>query len=42
MDREGHGGPGGGGTGTADPVGAGPVDAGEYPDAQTLPLAQKA
>jgi hypothetical protein len=40
MDREGHGGPGGGGTGTAGPVGAGTAQAGEYPDAETLPLAQ--
>ena len=40
MDREGHGGPGGGGTGTADPVGAGAAQAGEYPDAETLPLGQ--
>jgi hypothetical protein len=40
MDREGHGGPAGGGTGTADPVGAGTAHAGEYPDAETLPLAQ--
>ena len=38
MDREGHGGAGGGGTGTADPVGADAGYAGEYPDAETLPL----
>src|SRR5215469_729961 len=38
MDREGYGGSGGGGTGTADPVGAGPAYAGEYLDAETLPL----
>jgi len=37
MGREGHGGARGGGTGTADPLGAGPADAGEYTGAETLP-----
>ena len=40
MDREGHGGARGGGTGTADPVGASPADAGGYADAETVPLAR--
>src|SRR5690349_14425502 len=40
MDREGHGGARGGGTGTADPVGTSPADAGGYADAETLPLAR--
>ena len=42
MDREGHGGARGGGTGTADPVGASPADAGGYADAETVPLARAA
>ena len=42
MDREGHGGARGGGTGTADPVDAHPADAGEHADAETLPLARVA
>src|SRR6266516_3183349 len=42
MDREGHGGARGGGTGTADPVDAHPADAGERADAETLPLARAA
>src|SRR5215471_15683092 len=37
MDREGHGGARGGGTGTADPVDANPGDAGGCADAETLP-----
>jgi hypothetical protein len=40
MDREGHGGAWGGGTGTADPVGGNPADDGGYADAETLPLAR--
>jgi hypothetical protein len=42
MDREGHGGDRGGGTGTADPVDIHPADAGGHADAETLPLARAA
>src|SRR5262245_33435622 len=42
MDREGHGGARGGGTGTADPVDTNPADAGGYADAETVPLARTA
>ena len=42
MDREGHGGARGGGTGTADPVYTNPADAGDYADAETLPLMRAA
>jgi hypothetical protein len=42
MDREGHDGARGGGTGTADPVDTSPADADGYADAETLPLARAA
>jgi hypothetical protein len=42
IDREGRSQPGRGGTGTADPVDAGPAYAGDRADAETLPLARLA